>query len=592
MDAIDDEQYLRFISPSAGWYGISSAGDEIDTEVDILDENLGGLNTDDETLPNENFFAPVYLEKNQLCYFSIKAHCYTGTAQVTLQKLNPATAITLPQDRITGYVDTVCRLAPVYAPQISIPEELTWKSSNEDVVYVDNGGYVSYLEPGNAVITVTSETGKTDSVAVTVLPAPTGSDLIDWGICGPNLQWQLNGNGLLTVTGSGPMYNLYDNECHWDAYSDRITRVVFPEGITSIGYGAFLYCTELTEVEIPDNVRHIGGSAFSFCTSLGRVTLPKNLETMGNAAFECCWALEEISLPDKLQRLPFNAFVHCSALTQVTLSKNLVSIGDYAFTNCPIEQILLPDSLKTVGYSAFGGAALTEITLPEGLTELRDYALVSCPLTELTVPSTVTKLGCGFVAETQLNTLYFLGNAPEFDPFALAGLIATAYYPAGNRSWTEEVCLDYGGTVTWIGEGNPGITLSGTVADGVTLVLSQDAEALETVTAEQGSYRFASLQPGIYTLTASAANHVTRTYTVTVDSEDLMQNITLHLIGDVDGNGKVNIGDVAKINAHIKGTATLTDDYALSCANVNGGSLNIGDAASLYSHIRGTKKLY
>ena len=72
----------------------------------------------------------------------------------------------------------------------------------------------------------------------------------------------------------------------------------------------------------------------------------------------------------------------------------------------------------------------------------------------------------------------------------------------------------------------------------------------------------------------------------------MTQDVTIHLLGDIDGNGKVNIGDVAKLNAHIKGSALLTDAYALECANVNGGKLNMGDTAGLYAHVRGTKKLY
>ena len=70
------------------------------------------------------------------------------------------------------------------------------------------------------------------------------------------------------------------------------------------------------------------------------------------------------------------------------------------------------------------------------------------------------------------------------------------------------------------------------------------------------------------------------------------QDVKIHLIGDIDGNGKINTGDVAKLNAHLKGSNKLTDEYALLCANVNGGSLNMGDTASLYAHIKGTKKLY
>ena len=592
LDAALGEQYLRFTAPTAGWYGIHSEGDEIDPAVEILSANLEGITNDEDTLPDNNFFAPVYLEANQLCYFSFRAYNNTGTAQVTLQKLSAATNIDLSTDKLTGYVDTVCWLNTVSEPQVSIPETLTWHSSNEDVVYVDDTGSVSFLQPGNAVITVTSETGKTDRVNVTVLSAPTGSDITAWGNCGPNLQWQLNTSGVLTVTGSGEMYDLYDNGAHWDDYSSQIKKAVLPDGLTSIGYGAFMYCYNMTEVNVPDSVRRIGNAAFSYCSSLSRITLSNNLESLGMLAFEGCSGLKEILLPEGLKRLSYGAFMYCSSLTTVTLPNTLISIGDQAFSDCPIEQIQLPGTLKTLGYGAFASTGLTEITLPEGLTELRDYALVNCFLEKLTVPSTVTKLGCSFVSGNELNTLHFLGNAPVFDKYALDTLEITAYYPAGNRTWTEEVRHNYGGTVTWIPEGNPGVTLSGTVKAGASLTLSLEAEVLKTVHAETGDYTFDGLLPGVYTLTATATNHVTRTYTLTVADQPLTQDVTIHLIGDIDGNGKVNIGDVAKLNGHIKGTAPLTDEYILECANVNGGKLNIGDTASLYGHIRGTKKLY
>lgn len=592
FDAALGEQYLSFTAPSEGWYGIRSEGDEIDPWIEVLDTSLEGLVQDDETLPGDNFFAPVYLKAGQLCYIGLHSNNNTGTAQVILEKLSAPTGIDLPDDRITGYPDTVCWITPVYAPQISIPETLTWKSSNEDVVYVDQLGYVSFLEPGNAVITVTSESGKTDSVAVTVLPSPTGTNLTDWGICGPNLQWQLTNTGTLTITGSGDMYPLYNNDSHWDDHSEQITNVVFPNTVTSIGYGAFLFCTELTEIELPDSVRSVGGSAFSNCYALTRVKLPAQLDSLGAYVFDYCVALEQVNLPEGLKRLPLATFRSCSSLTQITLPKSLVSIDDQSFAGCPIEAIDLPEGLKTIGFGAFSATALTEIALPEGLTELRDYALVNCFLEELTLPSTVTKLGCGFVSGNELHTLRFLGDAPEFDEYALDFLEITAYYPAGNRTWTEDVRQNYGGTVTWEPEGNPGVTLNGSINTDATLTLSLEGEIIETLTATNGSYTFFGLQPGTYTLTATAQNYVTRTYTITVVDKDLTQEVKLHLIGDVDGNGKVNIGDVAKINAHIKGTALLTDAYMLECANVNGGKLNIGDSASLYSHIRGTKKLY
>jgi hypothetical protein len=141
-----------------------------------------------------------------------------------------------------------------------------------------------------------------------------------------------------------------------------------------------------------------------------------------------------------------------------------------------------------------------------------------------------------------------------------------------------------------------GMTVSGAVVTGAdgdtTIELLNGEEVVATVTAsgKEGTYSIENVAAGTYTLKVSKLNHVTREYTVTVDA-DLTQDVKIHLVGDVDGNGKINVGDVSKINSHIK-SGTLTDEYMILCANVNGGKLNMGDVSTLYAHIKGTKKLY
>ena len=143
-----------------------------------------------------------------------------------------------------------------------------------------------------------------------------------------------------------------------------------------------------------------------------------------------------------------------------------------------------------------------------------------------------------------------------------------------------------------------GVTLSGAVVTGaegdVTVELIADGEVVATAAASglEGTYSIENVAAGTYTLKVSQLNHVTREYAVTVGEEDLAQDVKIHLIGDIDGNGKINVGDVSKLNSHLKGTNVLTDEYQLLCANVNGGSLNMGDTAALYGHIKGTKYLF
>ena len=54
-----------------------------------------------------------------------------------------------------------------------------------------------------------------------------------------------------------------------------------------------------------------------------------------------------------------------------------------------------------------------------------------------------------FAACSKLTAVHFAGNAPAFGSNVFEGVTATAYYPAGNDTWTEEVKLGYGGTITW-----------------------------------------------------------------------------------------------------------------------------------------------
>jgi hypothetical protein len=69
--------------------------------------------------------------------------------------------------------------------------------------------------------------------------------------------------------------------------------------------------------------------------------------------------------------------------------------------------------------------------------------------------------------------------------------------------------------------------------------------------------------------------------------------VTLCPIGDASGDGKLTVNDTSRIYAHIKGSSTLSDGYALECADVTGdGNVNIVDVAKVYSHVKGTSQLW
>lgn len=152
-------------------------------------------------------------------------------------------------------------------------------------------------------------------------------------------------------------------------------------------------------------------------------------------------------------------------------------------------------------------------------------------------------------------------------------------------------------TVTFSGEDLPGVTVSGSVtsylvADGtVTLKLLQNSEVKYSTTTTTGSYSFDAVAEGTYQLQVSKANHVMRTYDVTVNSATT-QDVKICPVGDVNGDGNVNVIDYAQVLAHAK-KVTLLTGYSLDCGNVNrDASVNVIDYAQILAHAKKVQLLW
>ena len=113
-----------------------------------------------------------------------------------------------------------------------------------------------------------------------------------------------------------------------------------------------------------------------------------------------------------------------------------------------------------------------------------------------------------------------------------------------------------------------------------------------TVTGNSGSYSIPNVAEGTYTLCASKQNHVTRSYTVVVKN-NVVQNVKIHPLGDINGDGKITVLDVGKANSHAKGINLLTG-YELSCADTfkSDGKVTATDVARINAHAKGTSLLW
>ena len=272
--------------------------------------------------------------------------------------------------------------------------------------------------------------------------------------CGESISWSYS-NGLLTLQGSGEMYNYSLQTAPWYQYASEITSIDIAPGITSIGSYAFYGCA-INTVTIPSDVSVVGTGAFDSCGRLQTVSIPEGVTEIKNDAFYGCTALTNLRLPSTLQTIGNRAFYN-TALTNVTYAGNgtafsQISIGsnNTVLTNASITyqsgesgtigQITwtYDSATKTLTLSGTGHvgepaggyewnsyrSSIETVVVEEGITGIASNAFKNCySLTSVSLASTMTGMmysdmfsGCTSLEEitipegvTELSSRIFYG---------------------------------------------------------------------------------------------------------------------------------------------------------------------------------------
>ena len=181
-------------------------------------------------------------------------------------------------------------------------------------------------------------------IAYTARPVPAA--IIASGSCGDNAAWELDNEGTLKITGSGPMADNGTNHSPWEAYKHQIRQVVVGKDITAIGKFNFFWCSKLQAVTFEEDsqLERIGWGAFGYSS------------------------LQTIAIPDSVTRIDGYAFYYCSKLSDVTIGENsrLASMGEYVFkADTSLHSLYIPDSTVQIGANIFLDA-VANVTLSVG----------------------------------------------------------------------------------------------------------------------------------------------------------------------------------------------------------------------------------
>lgn len=275
----------------------------------------------------------------------------------------------------------------------SLYTETTLDADGNSTVYLPGREYRIIANKGSMEFVKTIKLSRGTTVNIDLEQGSTGGNpgttepeetIVASGTCGDDLTWKLGDKGTLTISGTGEMYNYSMADAPWKEQKDLISALVVENGATSIGSSTFDGYTSLKSIKLASTVKSIGNNAFSN-TGITSLDLPEGMESIGIGAFYNCEKITELKLPESLTTLNNGAFAFCKGLTAVTLPNKITFIGALAFEECTgLTSITIPENVTEIRNQAFYYCtALTMVELPKALQTVGDNAFYETKLQDV-----------------------------------------------------------------------------------------------------------------------------------------------------------------------------------------------------------------
>ena len=369
-------------------------------------------------------------------------------------------------------------------------------------------------------------------------------------------------------------------------------NIVFADHYSNpLFYAHHLYLNdkELTDIKIPNSIKSIRSYAFCRCSYLKSIFIPNSVTSIDNNAFTDCRGLTSIVIPNSVTFIGDYAFSGCSGLTSITVesgnpkydSRNncnaIIDDNNQMMRGC--KNTIIPNSVTSIGISAFSSCTgLTSITIPNNVTSIGSSAFSSCTgLTSITIPNDVTSIsssafyGCtGLVYITLPSNLNSIGNSA----FLGCNSLTDVYCKAETVPTAENNSFSNPGNITLY---VPSASLAAYKSTepwskfkAYYSLSNSDLEATEkcskpTISIVDGKFVFSCETSGVsYRWGISTSNgnngYGVPTLPITLNvfatkSGYLNSDVATYefngLVGDVDGNGVVNVADHVKLSSII-----------------------------------------
>ena len=349
------------------------------------------------------------------------------------------------------------------------------------------------------------------------------------------------------LSDNGVLYTKDKRELLMYPVGKKEREYIIPEGVKIIGFDAFENCYNLEDVKIPNTVIMIYGRAFSNCINLSSIKISEKVGYIGDFAFSNCINLKEITIPDGVTNIDPYVFSYCDSLISINVSENnqkYMSDNGVLYTK---------DKTKLIKYPA--GKKEEKYTISEDVSTIEENAFYECnSLKRIIIPDSVTEIGKRNFYYCDSLTIYCT-SASYAKEYAIENNIRYI-----DLSKYSQITVDNKKYLTKISQNT---------------IISQLKEKIETNAPIK---------------ITKGEQEITDEKTLVGTGMDLQigdETYTLVVTGDLNGDGKIGLTDLANLKLSMIGKRELSTASTLA-GDINGdGKKSLSDLAKLKMYLVG-----
>lgn len=207
--------------------------------------------------------------------------------------------------------------------------------------------------------------------------------------------------------------------------SQAIESIKIPRYITRLATRAFSSC-KFRSFCVPSQVQEIPGNPFSGCRYITAISAEEGnayYHVNNNCLIETNTKIlvagfrdSIIPMDGSVTIIGYSAF-DCIPIEVVEIPDCVTDIKGLAFSNTNITSITIPNSVTSIGDSAFHACAgLTSITIPDGVTSILKTTFSQCAnLSSITIPNSVITIGSfAFWLCSSLESINYSGTKAQW----------------------------------------------------------------------------------------------------------------------------------------------------------------------------------